>query len=142
MIDRWNVFNKLRYAGVLEYYEQSKKFYFDQKEFTSDANNAVDWLNLNRESDLIKETILYCRIFPPGRMNASDILRDLGLNEYDAWEIVKATNLINVCDCVWMTKGSDPYEFFDLHPTAKWLAKQGLLSQDLDFYAGNSATYA
>lgn len=137
MIDSWNVFNKLVYVGVLSYDTTNGEFSFVQGSYNSEAHNAVTWLNLSGSSDRIKETILSCRIFPPGRMDASELLRSIGLKEYDAWEIVKATHLINICDCVWMTKGTDPYEFFELHPAANWLVEHGKLAREVSEFTAN-----
>lgn len=114
MLDKWNVFDKTDYVGVLIYDEDKKTFDFEFKGTTERAKEAYEHLNADKDQNWFRETILD-RVFPPNRVNARELLRAIGLLEYDAWEIVKYVQLVSCNDLIWMTKGSDPNEFYTVH---------------------------
>jgi hypothetical protein len=47
------------------------------------------------------------RIFPKERMGCDEILRDMGLSEYNAWEIVKQTKACLMEDPYWLRFSED-----------------------------------
>ena len=46
------------------------------------------------------------RCFPEERIGASELLKELGLDRYDGWEIVKKTNGVLMTDSFWIDFGS------------------------------------
>lgn len=114
MLDKWNVFNKKEYVGVLIYDEDKKTFSFQLKNHSEKAIEGYECLNADKDQNWFKETI-FDRVFPPNRVDARELLRAIGLLEYDAWEIVKYVQLVSCNDLIWMTKGNDPNEFYRVH---------------------------
>ena len=47
------------------------------------------------------------RIFPKNRMDCKEILKRMGLPDYNAWEIVKRTNACLMEDPYWLRFGED-----------------------------------
>lgn len=111
MLDKWNVFNKKEYVGVLIYDDVKKTFSFELKNHSEKAIEGYKLLNADKDQDWFKET-LFDRVFPPNRIDARELLNAIGLLEYDAWEIIKYVQLSNCNDLIWMTKGDDPEEFY------------------------------
>lgn len=114
MLDSWNVFYKLEYIGILTYNTDTKYFTFEYKGNSDKAYEIYKYLNGDKDKDWLRETI-FDRVFPPERVDARQLLAEMGLPKYDAWEIVKKCRLTSVNDLVWMTKGTDPMEFYDVH---------------------------
>lgn len=114
MLDKWNVYNKKEYVGVLIYDEEKKTFDFELKNRSEKAMEAYHNLNADKDQKWFRDTI-FDRVFPPNRVNARELLRVIGLLEYDAWEIVKYVQLVSCNDLIWMTKNNDPEEFYKVH---------------------------
>lgn len=112
MLDKWNVFNKKEYVGVLIYDDVKKSFSFELKNHSPMAIEGYKCLNADKDAEWFKET-LFDRVFPPDRIDARELLNAIGLLEYDAWEIIKYVQLSSCNDLIWMTKGTDPEEFYD-----------------------------
>ena len=111
MLDKWNVFNDIEFVGILTYDTDSKEFSFDVKSNTEKAKEAIRCLNADKDQQWFKDT-LFERVCPPNRVNIHEILSRYGMLEYDAWELLKHTNLQFVNDRVWMTKSMDSNEYY------------------------------
>lgn len=111
MFDKWNVFVHFDYVGVLIYDTETTMFSFEYKGTTENAYNTRIYLNWDKDPKWFKET-LFDRVCPPDRVDIRDILREVGLKRYDAWELIKICNLSSCNDLVWMQKGMDPTNFY------------------------------
>ena len=114
MIEKWNVFDKLDYIGVLTYNTSNKSVNLSLIGNTQRAIEGYKALNADKDQSWFRET-LFDRIFPRNRVNARELLDEMGLQEYDEWEIIKKCRLTSVNDLIWMTKGTDPMEFYTVH---------------------------
>lgn len=106
-IDKWYVFNCLVYCGILCYNEDTKEFSFILENDCPRARAVMEKLHTNDDQEWFKESI-FDRVVPPNRVNIKEILRKLGMVEYDAWEIVKRAHLCTCDDAIWMSKEKDP----------------------------------
>ena len=121
MIDKWNVFWRTHFVGVLGYNEETKHISFDYKGKTDKAREYYEYLNGDKaetDQEWFKETLFF-RVIPPNRVNIREILKELGMEKYDQWELLKRAKMVSCLDAMWMTKGSDPKEFFKLFPYAE-----------------------
>lgn len=114
MLDKWNVFDRRTYVGVLTYDEDTKQFSFELKSDHPRAIAAYKKINADKDPEWFKET-LFDRIIPPNAVDIREVLNALGMIEYDAWELIKYVQLIHCNDLIWMTKGMDPNEFYKVH---------------------------
>ena len=114
MLDKWNVFDRRTYVGILTYDDEKKEFFFELKNDHPRAIKAYKRLNADKDPQWFKET-LFDRIIPPNAVDIREVLNELNMIEYDAWELIKYVQLIHVNDLVWMTKGNDPLEFYKVH---------------------------
>lgn len=121
-LDKWNVFNFVYPVGTLIYDEIKKVFSFEPLPDADEGRlkHTYRRLNANEDSDVLKET-LFDRIFPPNRVNARELLDEMGLAEYDPWEIIKLNHLQNCNDMIWMSKGTNPDEFWKIHMIATYI---------------------
>lgn len=58
------------------------------------------------------------RVFPPEREGAEILLKNLGLETYDVWEVAKRTNAATTHDFYWMSDNPDD-KYKDMHPREK-----------------------
>ena len=126
MIDSWNVFNITDFVGVLSYDTQTRVFSFEPVGTSDRARMAFEQLCVFKGASWM-QVALFDRIFPRDRVDAAVLLRDIGLTEYDEWEILKKTQLVSCNDMIWMSKGADPNEFFECHPLAGYARAKGLV---------------
>lgn len=118
MLDKWNVFNRRTYMGILTYDTDKQEFSFELK---SDHPKAIEgYRNINADKDpkWFKET-LFDRIIPENAVDIREVLNELHMLKYDAWELLKYCNLQSCNDLIWMTKGMDPDEFYKIHTFGK-----------------------
>lgn len=114
------IFNADKYVGVLTRTPEGK-YSFVQEKFGFLENKLVNTLGLN-SSDAIYYNFIEERVFPPNRVNATELLSKLGLLSYDCWEISKKINAIRQGDCYWMSKSKDDGPlFWKKHPSAYWV---------------------
>ena len=113
--DVWYLFNEDFYVGKFIYDEEKDEFFSIIESEGELTEQAIDRLKLNQGSDMIKFS-LEERCFPPNRIDARELLRELGLIEYDRWEILKRINLCNVNDNLWISKVKDGSLFFKINP--------------------------
>lgn len=57
------------------------------------------------------------RIFPRNRMDCKEILKMMGLLDYNAWEIVKRTNTCLMEDPFWLHFSFDIISIFQYNPS-------------------------
>ncbi|MEE4565217.1 hypothetical protein [Paenibacillus polymyxa] len=71
------------------------------------------------------------RVFPPEREGAEELLKNIGIDDYNVWEVAKHTNAATSHDFYWMSQNpNDRYE--DIHPRVKHLnfdSKKSSVSQ-------------
>lgn len=116
MLDNWYVFDRDQYVGILTYDTDKKEFSFEYKGKTNYTYRAMQKINGDKnDKDWLKQT-LFNRIFPRDRVDAREILRGMGLKEYDEWEIIKKCRLFCVNDSIWMSKEFNPSDFYNWHP--------------------------
>ena len=123
MVDKWNVFDKTEFIGVLSFNTVYREAKLELKNNSAAAIDAYKHINGDKDSKWFKET-LFDRIPPRNRVDIVDILREWELEEYDEWEMLKVCRLVSVNDLVWMTKGTDPMEFYSRHWTGEDCWKQ------------------
>jgi hypothetical protein len=111
MRDRWNVFNLFDYVGVLVYDTETEMFSFEYKGTTPRAYEAYTCLNADKEPRYFKAT-LFDRVIPENAVDIREVLKQVGLKRYDAWELLKYTTLSCVTDFIWMQKGLNPENFY------------------------------
>ena len=87
--ERWAV--SLRNEGVPQYYLPLNLFIGDKREVP--LVDVVVWAKK--------------RIFPKNRMDCKEILKLMGLPDYNAWEIVKRTNACLMEDPYWLRFSED-----------------------------------
>lgn len=72
------------------------------------------------------------RVFPEDRQGAEKLLKNLGLDYYDPWEIAIKTKGVSLNDMYWFT--SDPDEmFYEVHPSAHFENTISAAKRDTDF---------
>lgn len=114
MLDKWNVYNRRTYAGVLIYDDEKEEFSFELKSDHPKAKEAVRLLNADKDKKWFKETI-FDRLIPENAVDIREELNELHMIKYDPWELVKYSRLMGPNDLIWMTKGNDPNEFYEIH---------------------------
>jgi len=111
MIEKFNVFARTTFIGVLLYDTEKMEFSFELKNFSDLGYEVVRYLNADKNPKRFKDT-LFERVCPPNRVNIDEILRDAGMDRYDAWELLKRMNLSNGGDNIWMEKGMNGEDYF------------------------------
>lgn len=114
MLDKWNVFSKKEFIGILIYDTDTQKFSFDLQNHSEAGLEAYRTLNADKDPDWFKETI-FNRVVPSDRIDINELLTKAGMLKYDAWEIVKYVQLCSCNDLIWMSKNKDPEEFYEVH---------------------------
>lgn len=132
MLDNWNVFSHFDYVGVLTYNTETTMFSFEYKGNTQNAYDTRLFLCWDKDPKWFKSA-LFDRVCPPNRVDIRDILRQLGMKRYDAWELIKYCHLSSCNDLVWMQKGMDPKKFYTCCMYGALLAEQdGVYNQYFD----------
>lgn len=116
-IDNWYVFDCMVYCGILSYNEDTGEFSFKLENDCPRARTVMKVLHTNDSQSWFRESILD-RVFPPNRVNVNELLRKLGMHEYNSWEIVKRAHLASANDTIWMDKVKDPEGFYKYHPAS------------------------
>lgn len=111
------MFVKDNHVGDLIHDTDGDKYIYIQKDFGRDGEYFNLRLNANISSVRFRETIYATRIFPKDRINVNDLLIELGLSEYNRWEILKRINFMSD-DCIWMSEDLNCDWFWSNHPFA------------------------
>lgn len=117
MRELYHIFVKDNYIGDLLHDTDGDRYIYTQKDFGRDGEYFNFRLNANTSELRFRDTIYSTRVFPKDRVNASQLLRELNLLEYNRWEILKKTQFISD-DCIWMSKDLDGEWFWFNHPLA------------------------
>lgn len=120
MRELFHVYIKDKYIGDLIHDTNGDKYDFHQVIFDTDAKLVIDILNADKDSDWFRDTLYSTRVFPKERVDAHEILKRLGLYEYDPWKILKLGHMISD-DCIWMSDKMEPEWFWYNHPLASFV---------------------
>lgn len=120
MIEKYHIFNKDVYTGDLIHDTNGDKYEYIQKDFGEDGEYVNYKLNADLSPARLRETLYDDRIFPENRVNARELLRHIGLLEYNQWEIFKISRLISD-DTIWMSDKMEPEWFWSHHPFASFM---------------------
>jgi hypothetical protein len=83
----------------------------------SDTPMQKTWLkitNADKSPERFRETLYDTRVFPKERINAREILHELGMLEYDPWVILRKGRFISD-DLFWAHKDMVPEWFWKNH---------------------------
>lgn len=114
-----HVFHADEYLGDLIHDTDGDRYSYVQK---SNSDMADLWnriTNADKEPSRFRETLLDTRVVPPDRIDLREILKLLGLFEYDPWKIMYKTNFTSD-DMFWAREEMDPNWFWYNHPLASW----------------------
>lgn len=119
MIDQYVLMHKDVPVGDLRYNTSTKKFTFNKYDYIKDKYHLPlgmyslkDW---NIDYKPTHEDIVFWledRVVPKERANIDEILKVMGLIDYDFWEICRRTRAMYMEDYFWLSKG-EKYE--DVH---------------------------
>ncbi len=119
MIDKYILMHKDIAVGDLTYNTSSKKFKFEKYESIEDKNHLplgmYSFENWNIEYKPTHEDIVFWledRVVPKERANIDEILKVMGLIDYDFWELCRRTRAMCMEDYFWLSKGE---KFEDVH---------------------------
>lgn len=131
MIDKYILMNADTPVGELIYDTNTKKFSFEKYDTIVNKGNIplgmYSYKNWNLEYKPTHEDIVFWlsdRVVPKERQNIDEILRAMGLNDYDMWELCRRTRAMCMEDYFWLSKG-EKYE--DVH--IRYLSKHGRLEE-------------
>jgi hypothetical protein len=119
MVDIVHVFCADEYLGDLKHDTNGDVYEYFPK---SDTENQRKWFfrtNADKGRDRFRETLYDTRVFPENRVDARELLRELGLLEYNRWEIFKKSRMISD-DMFWISRKMEPEWFWDFHYLAPW----------------------
>lgn len=122
MVETLHVFFADEYLGDLIHDSNGDKYDYIQK---TNSQHAEDWnyiTNADRGPEQFKDTLLHTRVIPPDRIDCREILRRLGLHEYDPWKIMKISHFITD-DLFWASEDMDPDWFWTHHFLASYHPK-------------------
>lgn len=121
MKDNVYLYNKDKYVGILTYDSDKSEYSFKQEGFGELENLTMDYMALNSCSMGI-ECAISERVMPRNRINVNELLRMLGLDYYDMWEIFKKINGICYKDTVWISEEKiDGSWFFENHALGRFI---------------------
>lgn len=119
MIDKYILMHKDVEVGDLIYDTATKRFIFNLYHNIKDINHLplgmYSYKNWNIEYKPTHEDIVFWledRVVPKERANIDEILRVMGLIEYDFWELCRRTRAMCMEDYFWLSKGE---KFEDVH---------------------------
>lgn len=118
MIDKYVLMFKDVQVGDFIYDTNSKKFMFDKYDEIIDRKylplGMYSYENWNIEYKPSHEDIVFWledRVVPKERANIDEILKVMGLIDYDFWELCRRTRAMCMEDYFWLSKG----EYEDVH---------------------------
>lgn len=132
VIEQFHVFGTDEYIGEIIHDSNGDKLSFE-------PHGNGEWLRKFEKYAFdtpltFKEVIYGERIFPPERVNARELLHQMGMLEYNPWEILKFNHMTSN-DFFWMHDELKPEMFWTHHPLAilHWDYEKitGLSSNDL-----------
>lgn len=120
MKETFFIFVKDKYVGNLYHDTNGDKYEYLQEVFDSDGDFVKFKLNTDKGVSKFRDTLYSTRVFPKERVDAHEILKRLGLYEYDPWKILKLGHMISD-DCIWMSDKMEPEWFWYNHPLASFV---------------------
>lgn len=114
------IFVKDKYVGNLLHDTNGDKYEYIQKVYDLDGDFVKFKLNTDKGVSKFRDTLYSTRVFPKERIDAHEILKRLGLYEYDPWKILKLGHMISD-DCIWMSDKMEPEWFWYNHPLASFV---------------------
>lgn len=120
MKETFFIFVKDKYVGDLSHDTNGDKYEYSQEVFDSDGDFVKFKLNTDKGVSKFRDTLYSTRVFPKERVDAHEILKRLGLYEYDPWKILKLGHMISD-DCIWMSDKMEPEWFWYNHPLASFV---------------------
>lgn len=131
MIDKYVLMNGNIPVGDFIYDTNTKKFSFQKYDIIVNKGNIPlgmhSYKNWNLEYKPTHEDIVFWlsdRVVPKERQNIDEILKAMGLNDYDMWELCRRTRVMCMEDYFWLSKG-EKYE--DVH--IRYLSEHGRLEE-------------
>lgn len=116
MIDKYTLMCKDVAVGDLIYDTNIKKFSFEKYDKITDRQylplGMYSYVNWNIEYKPTHEDIIFWledRVVPKERANIDEILKVMGLIDYDFWELCRRTRAMCMEDYFWLSKG-EKYE--------------------------------
>lgn len=119
MVETIHIFFADEYIGDLIHDTLGDKYKFIKKSNSPMANEWVRITNADKGDDRFKETITDTRCMSPDRIDCREILKRLGLLEFNAWEIMKKINFTSE-DLFWGSKEMNPKWFWENHYLASY----------------------
>lgn len=117
MVEKFHIFHADEYIGDLIHDTDGDKYEYIQK---SNSDAAKRWLyitNADKEPSRFRETLLDTRVIPRNRIDCREILRRMGLLEYDPWKIMRQIHFTSD-DMFWGHEEMCPEWFWTNHPLA------------------------
>lgn len=119
MLDKYVLMHKDIPVGDLTYDTSKKKFIFQKYDWIKDKNHLplemYSFKNWNIDYKPTHQDIVFCledRVVPKERANIDEILKVMGLIDYDFLELCRRTRAMCMEDYFWLSKG-EKYE--DVH---------------------------
>lgn len=122
MREIYHIFHADVYIGDLIHDTNGDSYDFIQK---SDSDSARLWnqiTNADKGPKRFKETLLDTRVMDRNRIDVREILKRMGLFEYDPWKIMTQIHFTSD-DLFWGHKDMVPEWFWTNHPLASWHPK-------------------
>jgi hypothetical protein len=138
MLEKYILMCKDIKVGDFIYNTMEKNFTFNKYDDIKDRKylplGMYSYKNWNIEYKPTNEDIIFWfedRVVPKERANIDDILKVMGLIDYDAWELCRRTRAMCMEDYFWLSKG-ERYE--NVH--IRYLSEHGRLHETpIPFYA-------
>jgi hypothetical protein len=90
------------------------KYKYIPKSDTAMQKLWIKITNADKTPERFRETLYDTRVFPPNRIDAKEILHELGLLEYDPWIIMRMNRFMSD-DFFWAHKDMVPEWFWKNH---------------------------
>ncbi len=131
MIDRYILMDKDLEVGELTYNVADKKFSFNRYENVTNRTHLplgmYSYINWNHNYKPTHDDIVFWlsdRVVPKERQNIDEILRVMGLIDYDMWELCRRTRAMCMEDYFWLSKGE---KFEEVH--IRYLSEHGRIKE-------------
>lgn len=119
MIEKLHLFCTDKYIGDIVHDSEKNSYDFIKKLESPETDMWVYKTNADRGGTWFKDTLLSDRVMSPDRIDCREILRRLGLMEYNPWVIMRNTHFISE-DFFWTHKNMVPEWFWTNHPMASY----------------------
>lgn len=114
-----HVFYADEYIGDITYDNETKEYNYIQKSNSKWAKMWNDITNADKGPNRFKETLLDTRVMSADRLDCREILKRMGLLEYDPWKIMKQIYFTSD-DFFWAHEDMIPEWFWTDHYLASY----------------------